>query len=256
MYDAAIKRTTNCFSAATRSATKFDGETRVVHHDRVARYATGFSWENRRRRRSRLPSARVSRESSRSFSVPGHASAEAFKFINTSFRACEHAKFLAYASSWEARRLSSSFTIRICKFPSSARIALFASVQYRQYRWDDPCIMKSSIRTSRLAIRGMNTTGELPKIPYCACGDARENFRLWGSFACTIIPRAMFFLSARFAFIPAPLVRPTRTGEEHKRCKYNIKLTSFKKIYLKMNYFRPSFLDEIKFSNYSIGINY
>lgn len=32
VYDAAIKRTTNCFSATTRPAAKFGGETRVVHH--------------------------------------------------------------------------------------------------------------------------------------------------------------------------------------------------------------------------------
>lgn len=55
--------------------------------------------------------------------------------------------------------------------------AVRASMQRRQYRRDDPCIMKAPF-VLRVWQGGENAAGELPKIPYCARGSARENFRL------------------------------------------------------------------------------
>lgn len=106
--------------------------------------------------------------------------AEAFKFINTSFRAREHAKFPRERELMrginrrndQAHHSRSTFTDLL----SRTCIALFASVQRRQYRRDDPRIMKAhSYATGN---KGVNAAGELPKIPYCARGGARENFRL------------------------------------------------------------------------------
>lgn len=150
VYDAAIKRTTNCFSAATRPATKFDGETRVVYHDRHPHRSYAKHELSLRKRPPQSLSPRKM-SASRSFSALSRSGAR--RHLNSLTRRFARARARVRQAPRE-RKIIRGITSETSRFITQEILRsqtsnlpnispLLASVNHRQYRRDDPCTMRA-----------------------------------------------------------------------------------------------------------------